>query len=52
MPEMRFTLDEELHKRFKLMCVENHVHMVKVVRELIEDWIDQEERAAQLEGKK
>ncbi len=40
MAEMRITLDDELHQRFKILCVKRHMSMVSVVRDLIEKWVD------------
>ena len=40
MAEIRFELDMDLHKRFKVMCVQENETMVGVVRNLIEEWVD------------
>ena len=37
-------LSEELHKRFKLVCVQEGKDMSEVVRKLIEDYVEKTEK--------
>ena len=37
-------LPDDLHKRFKLICVQQEKDMSEVVRKLIEDYVDKGEK--------